>query len=66
MNIAQNSRKLYLVKKLTGTSSSYNFGYLRQKHFRLNSYKMYVMRRPTLTAYTMSVDFSNWHYANRV
>lgn len=46
MNYARNNRKLYIVKKITATwsgsgSSHHDFGYLRNKHFLVNTATIY-------------------------
>jgi hypothetical protein len=62
---------LYIVKKISsnwvgtadyyGTPTSYHaFGYLRTKHFLLNSMKLYYFESPYLNIYTCSVD-ETWH-----
>jgi hypothetical protein len=56
-------RRLYMVKKLGGyyggSGSDYHrFGYIKQKHFLLNSYKVYLMKQPWLALVTVGVDLS--------
>ena len=49
-----------MVKKLTsyysGGSNYHRFGYLRQKHFHLNSYKVYLLKKPDYALITCAVS----------
>ena len=63
-------RRLYMVKKLGGyyggASNDYHrFGYIKQKHFLLNSYKVYLMKQPSLALVTVGVDI-NWVTTHRM
>ncbi len=73
INTARNSRKLYIVKKITalwdGTSNAYgptsghSFGYFRNKHFLINTATVYYFEMPYLNVYTCSTNQA-WHNAN--
>jgi hypothetical protein len=59
-----------MVKKLGGyyggNSGDYHrFGDLKQKHFMLNSYNVYLLKQPSFTLVTASVDGS-WHTTYRM
>lgn len=63
-------RRLYMIKKLSsyynGNSGDFHrFGYIKQKHFLLNSYNVYLLSQPGFTATVATVDIS-WVTTNRM
>ena len=44
--------------KYGGITSYHRFGQLRYKHHRVNSYKMYLLKKPSFKEYTASVSQS--------
>ena len=75
VNYARNNRKLYIVKKITafwdGTTngggsitSFHSFGYLRNKHFHVNTATIYYFETPILNVYSCTLN-STWHNDNR-
>ena len=66
---ADNHRVLYMVKKFganyAGGANYYSFGNLRQKHFRDNSYEVYLLRKPDFVTVTCTVDLA-YYQANQM
>lgn len=63
-------RRLYMVKKLggyyAGSGSDYHrFGHMKQKHFLLNSYNVYLLKQPSMSA-TIAIVDNNWVTTNRM
>ena len=66
INTLKDSRKIYIVKKITafwdgwsdgnGVQSYHTYGYFRNKHFLVNDAKIYYFQTPHMTLYTCTVD----------
>lgn len=70
ISYSSTDRRLYMVKKLGGYyggggSDYHRFGYLKQKHFLLNSYNVYLMKQPHFSLITAVVDGS-WVTTHRM
>ncbi len=49
---------MYLVKKLSANyaNSNHRFGKLRSKHYLLGAYTVHLLKQPSYTLYTCSID----------
>lgn len=64
ISYSSTDRRVYMVKKLGsyygGSGSDYHrFGYIKQKHFLLNSYNVFLMKQPGFSLINAVVD-GNW------
>lgn len=69
ISYSSTDRRLYMVKKLGsyyagGGSDYHRFGYMKQKHFLLNSYNVYLLKQPSMSA-TIAIVDNNWVLAYR-